>query len=391
MSREMLAAGLTAAAAAIAASPKARKAIRDAGLDAADSASQAATTMMNNASKLGSLIAEAVADAAQRVLSGKWADEIGGTTTASSKPVAKRAAPRKTGATRKAPATKAKTASKPRQSGRPRKAGSTAKRRSSAAARKRTPAKPKTRSGKLKSAEIVTLRAPAPSRGPSSMESRESGRAIGGRHESAEILGRDPRRRAGHAHALRHPQGAAPDRRQADAAASARRRSRRWARSERVVVVGKGREQVEAALAGRGVAIALQAEQKGTAHAVQQAAGGARRLRRAVLILYGDTPFVDRGDAASGCSTGSTATDDPGVVVLASSPADGKTYGRVILGDGDRISKMVEYKDATEAERAVKLCNSGMMAVRVDGPVPLARPRSATTMRRANIISPTSS
>ena len=67
MSREMLAAGLTAAAAAIAASPKARKAIRDAGLDAADSASQAATTMMTNASKLGSLIAEAVADAAQRV------------------------------------------------------------------------------------------------------------------------------------------------------------------------------------------------------------------------------------------------------------------------------------------------------------------------------------
>ena len=96
MSREMLAAGLTAAAAAIAASPKARKAIRDAGLDAADSASQAATAMMTKASKLGSLIAEAVADAAQRVLSGKWADEAGGTAvTATSKPVAKRAAPRK--------------------------------------------------------------------------------------------------------------------------------------------------------------------------------------------------------------------------------------------------------------------------------------------------------
>ncbi len=53
MSREMLAAGLTAAAAAIAASPKARKAIREAGLDAADSASAAATQMMSNASKLG--------------------------------------------------------------------------------------------------------------------------------------------------------------------------------------------------------------------------------------------------------------------------------------------------------------------------------------------------
>jgi bifunctional UDP-N-acetylglucosamine pyrophosphorylase/glucosamine-1-phosphate N-acetyltransferase len=57
------------------------------------------------------------------------------------------------------------------------------------------------------------------------------------------------------------------------------------------------------------------------------------------------------------------AGDKPGVVVLASSPEDGKSYGRVILDEGDRIIKMVEYKDATEAERTVKLCNSGMMAV----------------------------
>lgn len=99
--------------------------------------------MMTNASKLGSLIAEAVADAAQRVLSGKWVDEVGGTTTASSKPVAKRAAPRKTGATRKAPTTSAKTASKPKAKRPAAKAGSTAKRRSSAGARKRAPAKPK--------------------------------------------------------------------------------------------------------------------------------------------------------------------------------------------------------------------------------------------------------
>ena len=44
-------------------------------MDAADSASAAATNMVNSASRLGSLIAEAVADAAQRVLSGKWTDE----------------------------------------------------------------------------------------------------------------------------------------------------------------------------------------------------------------------------------------------------------------------------------------------------------------------------
>src|SRR4249919_2316327 len=78
VSREMLAAGLTAAAAGLAASPTARRKIRDAGLDAADSATSAATSVMNNASKLGTLIAEAVADAAQRVLSGKWNDDLGG-------------------------------------------------------------------------------------------------------------------------------------------------------------------------------------------------------------------------------------------------------------------------------------------------------------------------
>src|SRR3954465_13111013 len=75
MSKEMLAAGLAAAAAAISASPKARRAIRDAGLDAADTASAAANNMMASATKLGSIIAEAVADAAQRVMSGKWSDE----------------------------------------------------------------------------------------------------------------------------------------------------------------------------------------------------------------------------------------------------------------------------------------------------------------------------
>jgi len=75
MSKEMLAAGLTAAAAAIAASPAARKKIRDAGLDAADTAQQAANNVASSAAKLGSLIAEAVAEAADRLMSGKWSVE----------------------------------------------------------------------------------------------------------------------------------------------------------------------------------------------------------------------------------------------------------------------------------------------------------------------------
>jgi bifunctional UDP-N-acetylglucosamine pyrophosphorylase/glucosamine-1-phosphate N-acetyltransferase len=134
---------------------------------------------------------------------------------------------------------------------------------------------------------------------------------------------------------------------------------------KRVVVVGKGREQVEAAIAGRDVAVAVQAEQKGTGHAVQQAADALAGYEGPVLILYGDTPFVeaetlrrmiDRLDGAGG----------PGVVVLASCPADPAKYGRIILGEGDRIAKMVEFRDATEEQRAVRLCNSGMMAVRAN-------------------------
>jgi len=131
----------------------------------------------------------------------------------------------------------------------------------------------------------------------------------------------------------------------------------------KVVVLGKGREQVEAALGGRGVTVAVQAEQKGTGHAVQQAEQALTGYDGPVVILYADTPFVEletlqrmleRLDGDSG----------PGVVVLASSPADPLNYGRIILGRGDRIAKMVEYKDATDEERAVRLCNSGMMAVR---------------------------
>jgi len=130
-----------------------------------------------------------------------------------------------------------------------------------------------------------------------------------------------------------------------------------------VVVVGKGREQVEAALAGTPVRTAHQAEQKGTAHAVQQAEQALQGFNGPVLILYGDTPFVESATLQRMLDR-LKAEDRPGVVVLGSCPADPMAYGRIILGEGDRIAKMVEYRDASEAERAVRLCNSGMMAVR---------------------------
>lgn len=61
-----------------------------------------------------------------------------------------------------------------------------------------------------------------------------------------------------------------------------------------VVVVGAGREQVEAAVAGTGAVIAVQDQQLGTGHAVAQAHDALAGFAGDVLILYGDVPLVDR-------------------------------------------------------------------------------------------------
>ena len=131
----------------------------------------------------------------------------------------------------------------------------------------------------------------------------------------------------------------------------------------RVVVVGKGRDQVERALKDRDVTVAHQAEQKGTGHAVLQAQDALSGSGGAVLVLYADTPFVE-AETLRRMLQRLDGGDGPGVVVLASKPGDPAAYGRIILGEGDRIAKMVEYRDATPEEREVRLCNSGMMAVR---------------------------
>src|SRR5213075_2053272 len=122
-------------------------------------------------------------------------------------------------------------------------------------------------------------------------------------------------------------------------------------------------DQVEQALGGRDVAVAHQAQQLGTGHAVQQAQQALAGYDGPVLILYGDTPFVE-AETLRRMLDRLNGDDGPGVVVVGSCPTDPAKYGRIILGQGDCIAKMVEFRDATEDERAVRLCNSGMMAVR---------------------------
>lgn len=130
-----------------------------------------------------------------------------------------------------------------------------------------------------------------------------------------------------------------------------------------VVVVGEGREQVEPVATELGAEVAVQQPQLGTAHAVQQAEGALADFDGDVLILYADTPFVT-AETMRRMQARLVEADRPAVVVVASRPADPKQYGRILASAEGMIEKMVEYKDASEAERALELCNSGVMAVR---------------------------
>ena len=138
-----------------------------------------------------------------------------------------------------------------------------------------------------------------------------------------------------------------------------------------VVVVGSGRDQLEATMAGR-AETSLQEPQLGTGHAVQQAQAGLDGFDGDVLILYGDVPFV-RAKTMQAMLDRLHADDAPAVVVLGFEPEDPLQYGRVLAHEDGRIAKMVEHKDATEEERGCRLCNSGLMAARASDMFDLLR------------------
>ena len=130
------------------------------------------------------------------------------------------------------------------------------------------------------------------------------------------------------------------------------------------VVVGAGRAQIEQAV-GERASTCLQEPQLGTGHAVQQAQAPLADFAGDVLVLYGDVPFV-KASTMRAMLERLHASDNPAAVVLGFKPADPVAYGRVIADDDGGIRKMVEFKDADDAERACGLCNSGLLAARKD-------------------------
>jgi bifunctional UDP-N-acetylglucosamine pyrophosphorylase/glucosamine-1-phosphate N-acetyltransferase len=128
-----------------------------------------------------------------------------------------------------------------------------------------------------------------------------------------------------------------------------------------VVVVGHGGEAVEAAVKdwNPDAVVVTQEEQLGTGHAALQAREALAGIEGNVFVAFGDTPFIRPETLQSMLEA--RATHD--VIVLGFEVYDPTVrYGRLIT-DGDDLTGIVEFKDATEAQREIPLCNSGVICV----------------------------
>jgi bifunctional UDP-N-acetylglucosamine pyrophosphorylase / glucosamine-1-phosphate N-acetyltransferase len=125
-----------------------------------------------------------------------------------------------------------------------------------------------------------------------------------------------------------------------------------------VVVAGHGADLV--AKAARDwddtIEVVLQTEQLGTGHAVDQARAALADATGDVIVLYGDTPFI-RPETLETMIAARARAD---VVVLGFSAANPGRYGRLVTA-GETLERIVEYKDASPEERAITLCNSGVI------------------------------
>ncbi|TLU72567.1 bifunctional UDP-N-acetylglucosamine diphosphorylase/glucosamine-1-phosphate N-acetyltransferase GlmU [Lichenicoccus roseus] len=121
-----------------------------------------------------------------------------------------------------------------------------------------------------------------------------------------------------------------------------------------VVVVGPDMQELEAIASPH--AVVVQQERLGTAHAALQAAG--LFGDGDVAVLYADNPLITPDTLRRLVETrrdGATR-----LALLAMRPADPGRYGRVVQQDGE-VERIVEWADASEAERAIPLCNAGVL------------------------------
>jgi bifunctional UDP-N-acetylglucosamine pyrophosphorylase/glucosamine-1-phosphate N-acetyltransferase len=107
----------------------------------------------------------------------------------------------------------------------------------------------------------------------------------------------------------------------------------------------------------------IQKERKGTGHAVKVALDEIGNIGKKVLILYGDTPLI----TAHTLKKMLEKLNDFSLCILGFVAEEETAYGRLVVDVNGHLEKIVEYKDATKAEKEIRLCNSGVMAL--DGKV----------------------
>src|SRR5690348_5047804 len=127
------------------------------------------------------------------------------------------------------------------------------------------------------------------------------------------------------------------------------------------VVIGHGGERVREAFASRPISWAVQAQQLGTGHAVMQALPHVPGSG-VMLVLYGDVPLI----AASTLSELVSAASGGALALLTQHLEEPRGYGRIVRNPAGRVTRIVEEKDASEAERRIGEVNTGILAVRRD-------------------------
>jgi bifunctional UDP-N-acetylglucosamine pyrophosphorylase/glucosamine-1-phosphate N-acetyltransferase len=124
-----------------------------------------------------------------------------------------------------------------------------------------------------------------------------------------------------------------------------------------VVVTAPQAEAVRAYAADAGCESAVQDRQLGTGHAALAAAQALKDFTGELVVAYGDMPLMTAATFEA-----SFAARGTGLAIVAFQAADPGAYGRVILDENGRLDRIVEFKDANEAERNIDLCNAGVMA-----------------------------
>lgn len=126
-----------------------------------------------------------------------------------------------------------------------------------------------------------------------------------------------------------------------------------------LVVVGKSMAEVVASVAPAETAV--QSPPQGTGHAVKVALEALGRFEGDVLVVYGDTPLLT-SQTLQALLAERRRAPAAAVAVLGMRPQDPGPYGRLVLASDGSLAAIVEAKDATAEQRAITLCNSGVMA-----------------------------